>query len=212
MWGYQINGIWQDVYLLALPKIHLEDVYVKPLVSKNTLEIEITLQNRTEKKTDVQLQGNIREWVNCAGTDVNSAPVPNWTLGNEALKVAPTKVSLPAKASQKVTLQVPVGKDILKYWTPEHQSNTYARLNSKGPTGVNSPARYIDRSFIRLENISIGYTFPKSIVSRWGLSNLKVYGTIRNAALWTMSHWKLNDIETGGLAPRTYSLGINVTL
>ena len=70
-------GIWQDVYLLALPKIHLEDVYVKPLVSKNTLEIEITLQNRTEKKTDVQLQGNIREWVNCAGTDVNSAPVPN---------------------------------------------------------------------------------------------------------------------------------------
>ena len=77
MWGYQINGIWQDVYLLALPKIHLEDVYVKPLVSKNTLEIEVTLQNLTEKKTDVQLQGNIREWVNCAGTDINSVPVPN---------------------------------------------------------------------------------------------------------------------------------------
>ena len=35
-------------------------------------------------KADIQLQGNIREWVNCAGTDVNSAPVPNWTLGNEA--------------------------------------------------------------------------------------------------------------------------------
>lgn len=98
-----------------------------------------------------------------------------------------------------------LNQSIKEYWTPEHQSNTYARLNSKGPTGVNSPARYIDRSFIRLENISIGYTFPKSIVSRWGLSNLKVYGTIRNAALWTMSHWKLNDIETGGLAPRTYS-------
>ena len=143
MWGYQINGIWQDVYLLALPKIHLEDVYVKPLVSKNTLEIEVTLQNLTEKKTDIQLQGNIREWVNCAGTDVNSAPVPNWTLGNEALKVAPTKVSLPAKASQKVTLQVPVGKDILKYWTPGHP-NLYALLLS-----VNNQKQTVDTKYER---------------------------------------------------------------
>lgn len=49
MWGYLINGIWQDVYLLALP-VHIEDVYVKPLVSKNTLEIEVTIENRTAKK------------------------------------------------------------------------------------------------------------------------------------------------------------------
>lgn len=34
MWGYHINGIWQDVYLLALPKVHIEDVYIKPLVAK----------------------------------------------------------------------------------------------------------------------------------------------------------------------------------
>ncbi len=73
--GYQINGIWQDVYLLALPKIHLEDVYVKPLVSKNnTGNRSNSSEPDREKKTDVQLQGNICEWVNCAGTDVNSAP------------------------------------------------------------------------------------------------------------------------------------------
>ena len=34
MWGYHIAGIWQDVYLLALPKVHVEDVYaLKPTVS-----------------------------------------------------------------------------------------------------------------------------------------------------------------------------------
>lgn len=81
--------------------------------------------------------------MNCAGTDVNSAPVPNWTLGNEALKVAPTKVSLPAKASQKVTLQVPVGKDILKYWTPEHP-NLYALLLS-----VNNQKQTVDTKYER---------------------------------------------------------------
>lgn len=89
MWGYLINGIWQDVYLLALPKVHIEDVYVKPLVSKNTLEIEVTIENRTAKKTEIQLQGNIKEWVNCAGTDINSAPVSEWTLGEEALTSCP---------------------------------------------------------------------------------------------------------------------------
>lgn len=129
MWGYQINGIWQDVYLLALPKIHIEDVYVKPLVSKNMLEIEVTVQNQTAKKAEIQLQGDIREWMNRAGTDINSAPVPDWTLGNEALSVAPAKVSVATGTSQKVTLQVPVGKDVLKYWTPEHP-NLYALLLS----------------------------------------------------------------------------------
>lgn len=129
MWGYLINGIWQDVYLLALPKVHIEDVYVKPLVSKNTLEIEVTIENRTAKKTEIQLQGNIKEWVNCVGTDINSAPVPKWTLGEEALQVAPSKVSVDANASQKVTLQVPVHENVLKYWTPE-QPNLYALLLS----------------------------------------------------------------------------------
>lgn len=129
MWGSHINGIWQDVYLLALPKIHIEDVYVKPLVSKNTLELEVTVQNNTDKKTDVQLQGNIREWINCAGTDVNSAPVPAWTLGLEALQVAPVKVSVSPNTSQKVTLQVTVSEGALAYWTPEHP-NLYALLLS----------------------------------------------------------------------------------
>ena len=129
MWGYHINGIWQDVYLLALPKVHIEDIYVKPLVSKNTLEVEVTVQNKTAKKTDIQLQGNIREWINCAGTDINSAPVPTWSLGTEALYVTPHKVSIDANASQKVTLQIPVNENTLKYWTPE-SPNLYALLLS----------------------------------------------------------------------------------
>ena len=129
MWGYHINGIWQDVYLLALPKVHIEDIYVKPLVSKNTLEVEVTVQNKTAKKTDIQLQGNIREWINCAGTDINSAPVPTWSLGMEALYVTPHKVSIDANASQKVTLQIPVNENTLKYWTPE-SPNLYALLLS----------------------------------------------------------------------------------
>jgi len=129
MWGSHINGIWQDVYLLALPKVNIEDVYIKPLVSKNTLEIEVTLQNKTAQKADIQLQGNVKEWINCAGTDVNSAPVPSWKLGTDALQTTSQKVSVAAESSQKVTLQIPVNENILQYWTPEHP-NLYALLLS----------------------------------------------------------------------------------
>lgn len=128
MWGYHIAGIWQDVYLLALPKVQVEDLYVKPLVSKDMLELEVTVRNYTEKKADVQLQGKVNEWINLAGTDVNSAPVPAWKLGEEVLKVAPAKVTVPARSATKVVLQIPVS-DELDFWTPEHP-NLYAVLLS----------------------------------------------------------------------------------
>lgn len=128
MWGYLIAGIWQDVYLVALPQIQVQNVYVKPLVSQNMLEFDVTVQNNTDKKASVQLQGSVKEWINLAGTDVNSAPVPAWELGEEALTVKPVKVSVPAHSFHKVTLQVPV-TDELRYWTPEHP-NLYAALLS----------------------------------------------------------------------------------
>ena len=129
MWGYHVAGIWQDVYLLALPQVQVENVYVKPLVSQNMLEFDVTVRNNTDKKANVQLQGRINEWVNLAGTDVNSAPVPAWELGKEALTVEPVKATVPANSFQKVTLQVPVADGDLRYWTPEHP-NLYAALLS----------------------------------------------------------------------------------
>lgn len=128
MWGTHIAGIWQDVYLLSVPRVHVEDVYVKPLVSKKMLEFEVTLQNSTRKDVDIQLVGDIKKWINRAGTDVNSAPVPAWELGQTVLTVKPVKVLIPAGALHKVTIQVPVA-DELEYWTPEHP-NLYVSLLS----------------------------------------------------------------------------------
>lgn len=129
MWGYMIRGIWQDVYLLALPKIHVEDVFVKPLVSKNLLELEVTIQNNTARKEEVQLQGVIHEWLNLAGTDVNSAPVPAWELGKKTLDVTAARLTVEAGANGTVTLQIPVNEGVLRYWTPDHP-NLYSLLLS----------------------------------------------------------------------------------
>lgn len=136
MWGYHINGIWQDVYLLALPKIHIDDIYVKPLVSENKLELDVTIRNCTGHPAEIWLQGNVHEWINQAGTDVHTAPVPSWHLGEKTLQIASYKTIVAADTIQKVTLQTPVKEGDLNYWTPEHP-NLYALLlsaKSKGQT------------------------------------------------------------------------------
>jgi TonB-linked SusC/RagA family outer membrane protein len=97
-----------------------------------------------------------------------------------------------------------------EYWTPETPTDKYGRLDSQGPAGLSSPSRLYNRSFIRLENITLGYTLPKAWISRFEVEKLKVYGSIRNVAVW-QKDWEYGDPETGGLATRIYTLGLNIT-
>lgn len=123
MWGYTINGIWQDVYLLAVPKVSIADVYVKPLVSKNKLEVEVAIANNTPANVNVALSGTVKEWINKAGSDVNIAPVPASTLGETALVLPSKNIMIPANDTVKVTVEQPVDGN-LAFWTPE-QPNLY---------------------------------------------------------------------------------------
>lgn len=99
---------------------------------------------------------------------------------------------------------------VKEYWTVDNPSNEYARLSAQGPTGVTAPGRVIDRSFVRLENISVGYGVPQNFLSKFKIQSAKVFATIRNVATWSRE-WEYGDPETGDIAPRTYSLGINLT-
>ena len=96
------------------------------------------------------------------------------------------------------------------YWTPENPTNDYARLDAQGPGGVSTPAKLYDRSFVRFESISLGYTFPKIWSKKYQMENVKLYGSVRNVGVW-QKDWEYGDPETGGLATRIFSLGLNVT-
>jgi len=110
--------------------------------------------------------------------------------------------------------QITNGRNVYEkeYWTPENPTNKYARLNAQGPTGISAPGKAIDRSFIRLENISLAYQVPRKYLSPLRIESCKVIATVRNVACWT-KEWTYGDPEaSGGLVPRTYTLGINITL
>ncbi|WP_276481709.1 SusC/RagA family TonB-linked outer membrane protein [Paraflavitalea pollutisoli] len=96
-----------------------------------------------------------------------------------------------------------------QYWTPEHPTNDYGRIQARGPVGASGVGKLYDRSFIRLDNIAVGYTLPADWTKRITVNKVKVFGTVRNAAVWS-NNWKLGDPETGGWAARVYNLGVNL--
>lgn len=103
----------------------------------------------------------------------------------------------------------------LNYWTPERETNDYPRPNasvSKDGTPFITTLGYRDGSFVKIRNISLGYTLPSGMLKRSHLSNLRVYVTGKN--LFTFSKVKDYDPERGGnlSSPLTkmYVAGLNV--
>src|SRR5574344_2161989 len=97
-----------------------------------------------------------------------------------------------------------------EYWTPENPTNDYARLNAVGPSGATGVQKLYNRNFVRLDNISLGYTLPKDLTRRFSIEKVHVTATVNNVC--TFDSWEYGDPETGGFANRQFQLGINVTL
>jgi TonB-linked SusC/RagA family outer membrane protein len=97
-----------------------------------------------------------------------------------------------------------------EYWTPENPTNDYARLNAVGPSGVTGIEKVYNRSFVRLDNVTLGYTIPRDITNKWGIQRVHVTAGINN--VFTIDSWEYGDPETGGFANRQFQFGLNVTL
>ena len=96
---------------------------------------------------------------------------------------------------------------VTKYWTPENPTNKYARLGATN-RATDAP-RILDRSFIRLESISLEYNVPKKILAKHNISNLRLTGSVRNVAVWTKEEWYTDPQYS--YVPRTFSFGASLT-
>lgn len=90
----------------------------------------------------------------------------------------------------------------LDYWTPENPSNDFPRPKKDGKLydyyGYMS-LNYIDGSYIKLKNVSLGYTVPSKLTNQIGISKLRIYATASNLLTISKSHLIKNyDPERGG--------------
>ncbi len=119
---------------------------------------------------------------------------------------------------------------VLQRWTGEGTSNTVPTLGDS-KNWVVSDMYVRDGSYLRLKNITLGYTLPRNLTSKIGISRLRLYARAENLFTWT-KYWgfdpeigagwdndsqKHNTQFTGvdyGVYPqaRTYTIGFNISL
>ncbi len=110
----------------------------------------------------------------------------------------------------------------LSRWRGENSTNSFPRVT----TGANSNSLFSDfyvedGSYLRMQNIQLGYTIPFKVIEHIGINKFRVYATINNA--FTLTKYKGYDPSAstgapigGGIdqgfypVPRTYMLGLNI--
>ncbi|MCH5309350.1 MAG: TonB-dependent receptor [Prevotella sp.] len=77
-------------------------------------------------------------------------------------------------------------KDILKSWTRENPSTEIPRWQFDDLYSSNMSTRFLtDGSYLNIENINLGYTFPKKWISAALLNSLRVYVSAENVFYWS---------------------------
>ncbi|WP_027879809.1 SusC/RagA family TonB-linked outer membrane protein [Mesoflavibacter zeaxanthinifaciens] len=111
---------------------------------------------------------------------------------------------------------------VLDRWTGEGTSNTVPRVTTAA-TSNNVFSDYFveDASFVRIQNIQLGYSLPSKVLDKLGMTKIRLYTAVNN--LYTFTKYKGYDPGAsngapigGGIdygfypIPRTYILGLNL--
>ncbi len=114
----------------------------------------------------------------------------------------------------------------LNHWTPENPTAYFPRMkaqiadNSDCELGINQTRYLQDASYIRLKNLTVGYTLPKLLTQRISIDRVRVFFSGDN--LFTksglVSFFKVDPEEVGGAGAglnysmqKSYSFGLNIS-
>ena len=107
-------------------------------------------------------------------------------------------------------------KDLLNSWTPQKKNTDIPRMDvtTKQSNGL-SDFYFTSRSYLAIDNLTLGYTFPKAWLDKINLGSLRVYVVADN--VWLFSARKGFDPRfttpsgVGYKAIRSVSAGLNLT-
>lgn len=110
----------------------------------------------------------------------------------------------------------------LDYWTPDNQNAYFPRNYSLGGVnyGINrtTQTKYLlNGAYLRVKNITLGYTLPQTLLSRIGIDRLRIYVAGENVL--DFNDWpegintELQNKSQGATYPymRSFSAGLNLT-
>lgn len=97
----------------------------------------------------------------------------------------------------QATMQGRYNNLLVDYWTIDNPTNEYPRPNKNQESiQYGSALQYMDGGFVKLRNVTLGYTLPQSIASKMHMTKLRVFVSAQNPYTW--SKYKLFDPERAG--------------
>ena len=211
VYGYKKLGIWQ--------KEEAADAAVFGLLPGDT-----KVQSRLVKKSEgvwtlTDEEGNVTEYTaenpyTIASDDrvIIGQESPKWTFGfnnSFTYKGFDLNVFITARYGQTIdgellgyfrygSKNMPA---FYNYWTEENPTNDYPRPYLQRSTSYSSPTNglsIVDGSYWKVKTISLGYTLPKSLAAKLGMTRCRIYGTVSNPFIFTKNDLlKEVDPETG---------------
>ena len=106
-------------------------------------------------------------------------------------------------------------QDVTEPWSVENRGGSWPRIGGSGNNTAQTMFWLDDMSYLRLKNLQLGYTFPKPLFKKLGVSNFRVAGSAEN--LLTITSFRGLDPEKAGnnnnLYPlnKSYSLSIQLS-
>jgi len=116
---------------------------------------------------------------------------------------------------------------VMERWTPENPGNIYPKVKfSNNESNFMISDRYIeDASFLRIQNVTLGYEMPQKLVSKLKINKLRFFVSVNN--LYTLTNYSgySPDVSVFGSNPRSmghdngsypnptnYKIGMNIGL
>ncbi len=193
IWDYERNGIWQESELEEAEKYGLQPGDFK-YIDQNGDGVMTDADRIFQRYKTPRFRWSWRNDFNYKNFNLSVFVYSNWGQTDGFNRAANN-----SNFADRTTDYV------MPRWTPENPIDDYARIGSK-----NIGTNYINKSFIRLENISLSYLVPSNILDKASIRNLRISASVRNAAMWA-PHWEFGDPE-GFPVPRTYNLSLNFSL
>lgn len=73
----------------------------------------------------------------------------------------------------------------VEFWTPANPGAKYPRITGGTRPLIDNPPLYESRSFVRLQDVSLSYSLPKSILDKIKAQAISFYVSGKNLITWT---------------------------
>lgn len=199
IWGYKFIGVWQENEAEEAAK------YKQQPGDPKLLDVD---NNYKFNNDDKVFQGNTTPKVRWNMRNEFTL-FKNWNVSFSMYSYLGHKKTMSRFTNSNALLNI-TNSIVREYWTPDNPINDYPRLKATSPGGV-SYNIYQNASFLRFDNISVGYTFPKTMIQPLKIQALSVNLTLKNVGV--ISGWSAGDPENSDAnTPRTLLFGLNMTL